>query len=161
MMRCFLCLGSNVGRREDHIARALSLLNDRGLKITRSSRLYETKPVEVNDEQENYLNMVVEGSFGGGAFDLLDICREVERSLGRTRPYRHAPRTMDIDILLIEGIEIMDEHLTVPHPLMEERAFVLYPLAEIAPDLILPSGRTASDVKNGMKDDELVVILDR
>jgi 7,8-dihydro-6-hydroxymethylpterin-pyrophosphokinase len=68
---------------------------------------------------------------------------------------------MDIDILLIEGIEIMDEHLTVPHPLMEERAFVLYPLAEIAPDLILPSGRTASDVKNGMKDDEIVVILDR
>ena len=160
MMRGFLSLGSNLGRREAHIREALKLLNNGGLEIFRASRLYETIPVEVNDEQENYLNMVVECSFEGGAFDLLELCREVERSLGRSRPYHHAPRTMDIDILVIEGTEVMDEHLIVPHPRMEQRAFIIFPLAEIAPDLILPSGRTAAEVKRSMKDDDIVMILD-
>ena len=120
--------------------------------------MYETMPVEVSDGQENFYNMAVEGAFKGGALDLLDLCQDVERSLGRTRPYHHAPRTMDIDILLIEGAEIRDDRLVVPHPRMERRAFVIYPLAEIAPDLILPSGRTVSAVKNSLKNDEIVMI---
>lgn len=91
MMRGFLSLGSNLGRREVHIREALRLLKNRGLKIIRASRLYETIPVEVNDEQENYLNMTVEGSFEGGAFDLLELCREIERSLGEAGPIPMPP----------------------------------------------------------------------
>ena len=160
MMRCFLSLGSNLGHREAHIREALRLLHNRGLEIIRASRLYETLPVEVGDEQENYLNLAVECSFAGGAYDLLDLCQEVERSLGRSRPYPHAPRTVDIDILAMDDTEIMDDRLRIPHPRMEQRAFVIYPLAEIAPDLILPSGRTVDEVKRSMKDDDIVMILD-
>lgn len=162
MMRAFLSLGSNLGDRRAYIREALRLLQDGGLKIIRASRVYETLPVEVDEDQENFFNMVVDVdyTFKGGAYDLLDLCRAVERSLGRTRPYHHAPRTMDIDVLLIEDTEIMDERLIVPHPRMEQRAFVIHPLADIAPDLILPSGRTVSEIKKSLGNDEIRMIPD-
>lgn len=159
-MRAFLSLGSNLGNRRAHIRDAVALLEAGRVRIVRASRLYETRPAEVSDEQENYLNMVVECACEGDVFDLLELCHGIEKSLGRSRPYRHAPRTMDIDILLIEGAWVCRDGLEVPHPRMEKRAFVIHPLAEIAPDLILPSGRTAVQVKNTLGDDDIVMILD-
>jgi len=91
---------------------------------------------------------------------LLKVCRSVEDSLGRVRPYLHSPRTMDIDILLLDGIRINEEHLVVPHPELERRAFVIHPLAELAPDLVLPSGRTVADVKKELGNDEIVSVWD-
>ncbi|HPI94161.1 MAG TPA: 2-amino-4-hydroxy-6-hydroxymethyldihydropteridine diphosphokinase [Deltaproteobacteria bacterium] len=160
MMRGFLSLGTNLGDRASLLSEALRLLEGRGLVIARKSRRYETVPVEVVDAQGSYLNMVAEFTFGGGALELLDLCQGVERALGRDRPYVHAPRTMDIDIILLEGVEVAHERLAIPHPRMEQRAFVIHPLAEIAPDLILPSGRTATEVGKALGDGEIIRILD-
>jgi 2-amino-4-hydroxy-6-hydroxymethyldihydropteridine diphosphokinase len=160
MMRGFLSLGSNLGVREALLEDAVKRLARGGVTILRSSRIYETIPVEVKDEQDYYLNMVVEIDFEGDPFGLLKVCRSVENSLGRVRPYPHSPRTMDIDILLLDGIMINEEHLVVPHPELERRAFVIHPLAELVPDLVLPSGRTIADVKKELGNDEIVSVRD-
>ncbi len=160
MIRGFLSLGSNLGNRGAYLKEALERLVKKGVKIIKSSCVYETLPVEVHDEQGNFLNMVVEFSFEGDPMKLLDLCQEVEGSLGRARPYIHSPRTIDIDILLIHGVSVMNERLIVPHPRMENRAFVIYPLAEITPELILPSGRMVTQVKKSFKKDEILKIQD-
>jgi 2-amino-4-hydroxy-6-hydroxymethyldihydropteridine diphosphokinase len=160
MMRGFLSLGSNLGEREALLKDAVKSLARGGVTILRSSRIYETIPVEVKDEQGYYLNMVVRIDFEGDPFGLLKVCRSVEDSLGRVRPYPHSPRTMDIDILLLDGITINEEHLVVPHPELERRAFVIHPLSELAPDLVLPSGRAIADVKKELGNDEIVSVWD-
>jgi 2-amino-4-hydroxy-6-hydroxymethyldihydropteridine diphosphokinase len=160
MMRGFLSLGSNLGDREAYLKDALRHLATRGAQIIKASRIYETVPVEVTSEQGNYLNMVVEVAFEGEPLELLDLCQRVEGALGRVRPYTHAPRTIDIDILLIHDILLDQERLILPHPRIEKRTFVIYPLAEIAPDLILPSGRTVTQVKINSKNDEIIKIRD-
>ena len=158
MMRGFLSLGSNLGDREALLEAAVERLTERGVSVVRRSHIYETSPVEVENEQGNYLNMVIEIAFGGDAFALLDVCGSVEADLGRERPYRHSPRTMDIDILLLDGVVMNDVRLVVPHPRMEHRAFVIHPLADLAPDLVLPSGRKAEDVKKKIGNDEIIGI---
>jgi 2-amino-4-hydroxy-6-hydroxymethyldihydropteridine diphosphokinase len=160
MIRGFLSLWSNLGDRQTHLREALDRLHKGGLEVILTSHIYETVPVEVGDEQDTFFNMAVEFSFEGDPMKLLDLCQEVENSLGRVRPYSHAPRIIDIDILLIEDMSVMNDRLNVPHPKMENRAFVIYPLAEIAPELILSSGRTVDQVKNSCKNDEIVRIRD-
>lgn len=160
MMRGFLSLGSNLGDREAYLKDALVNLATRGVEIIKASRIYETVPVEVSSEQGNYLNMVVEVAFEGEPMELLNLCQSVEDTLLRVRPYTHAPRTIDIDILHIHGILLDQGRLILPHPKMENRAFVIVPLAEIAPDLILPSGRTVRQVKENSKNDEVIKIRD-
>ncbi len=160
MMRGFLSLGSNLGDREAYLKEALSHLSMCGAQIIKASRIYETVPVEVPSEQGNYLNMVVEIAFEGEPMELLDLCQRVEDTLGRVRPYANAPRTIDIDILLIHDMILDQGRLILPHPRMENRAFVILPLAEIAPDLILPSGRTVTQVKKSSKNDEIIRIRD-
>jgi len=159
-MRGFLSLGANLGDREAQLREAMSRLERHGVRITKASRIYETVPVEVPDRQRNYLNMVVEVAFQGDPTDLLNLSQKVEDELGRTRTYAHASRTIDIDILLLDEMRIDDERLKVPHPGLENRAFVIFPLAEIAPDLILPSGRTVIQVKKSLKNDEIMKIQD-
>lgn len=158
MMRGFLCLGSNLGDSEEFLREAINRLAKGGVKIIRASHIYETVPVKVEDEQGNYLNMVVQIAFEGDPFALLQVCREVEDSLGRVRPYLHSPRTIDIDILLLDGIIVNDEHLVIPHPEIERRAFVIHPLSDVAPDLMLPSGRAIADVKKELGNDEIVSV---
>jgi 2-amino-4-hydroxy-6-hydroxymethyldihydropteridine diphosphokinase len=160
MMRGFLSLGSNLGEREAHLKDALRHLATWDVKVIKASRIYETIPVEVSSGQGNYLNMVVEVTFEGEPVELLDICQKVEDTLGRVRPYIHAPRTIDIDILLIHDVFLDQERLILPHPRMENRAFVIYPLAEIAPELILPSGRMVTQVKKNFNNDEIIKIQD-
>lgn len=160
MMRGFLSLGSNLGDRGALLKDALTHLATCGVEIIKASRIYETVAVEVPSGQGNYLNMAVEVAFEGEPMELMDLCQKVEDTLGRVRPYTHAPRTIDIDILLIHDVLLDQERLSLPHPRMENRAFVIYPLAEIAPDLILPSGRTAMQVKKNSKFDEIIKIQD-
>lgn len=145
MARVFLGLGSNLGDRRANLRRALELLVERGaLRLERTSSVYETEPVGPV-KQEKFLNAVVSGETGLSPLDLLDACREVEDSIGRRRSVHWGPRTIDLDILLYDDETVDLEELRVPHPRLGERAFVLVPLAEIAPDLILPSGERVSE----------------
>ncbi len=129
----FLCLGSNLGRREWQIDRAISALRGNGLKIVRCSSLYETQPVGI-EEQPYFLNVVLAAKTALEARKLLAVCKQIEQTLGRKESkLRFGPRTIDIDILLYKGLVIEEANLVIPHPLMSKRRFVLVPLVEIAP----------------------------
>ncbi len=131
MTRAFLGLGSNLGDRLSHLRAAVAALPD----VVAVSPVYETEPVGGPEDQGAYLNLVVELDTARDAWGLLELCRRLEASAGRVRDLRWGPRTLDVDVLWVDG-EIVDEpELTVPHPRMWERRFVLAPLADLAPDL--------------------------
>ncbi|MBN2297372.1 MAG: 2-amino-4-hydroxy-6-hydroxymethyldihydropteridine diphosphokinase [Deltaproteobacteria bacterium] len=155
-MRGYLSLGSNLGDRSAYLLRALDALTACGVRIIHMSGVYETRPFEVPHDQRNYYNMAVFIETDLSPHDLLRLCNTVEDDLGRERPYVNSPRSIDIDILLLEGITVSTDDLKVPHPQLEKRAFVLFPLAEIAPDIVLPSGRPILKVKKALRDDEVV-----
>ena len=139
MTVAFVGLGANLGDREAAIRRAARLIGARRLSAIR-----ETEPWG-DPDQPPYLNAVAELAWTAGARELLDRLLDVERELGRVRDGRRwGPRTIDLD-LLVFGSETIDEPgLTVPHPELARRAFVLEPLAELAPDLEVPGHGTAS-----------------
>ncbi len=155
-MRGYLSLGSNLGDREAYLDQAMNALGACGVHIIKTSSVYETKPCDVPDRQENYYNLVVYVETELYPADLLALCQVIEKDLGRQRPYVHSPRTIDIDIVYLEGITVSTDTLSVPHPALEERSFVVYPLCEIAPDIVLPSGRPIIEVKNTLGDDDIV-----
>jgi 2-amino-4-hydroxy-6-hydroxymethyldihydropteridine diphosphokinase len=145
MPRIFVGLGSNLGDRERNLREAVERL--RKIGVVRLSTLRDTDPVGVAD-QPNFLNAVAELSSELPARELLDRLLEIERELGRDRAKegRWGPRTIDLDLLLY-GDEVIDEPgLTLPHPRLAERRFVLEPLHELAPDLVLPDGRRIKDL---------------
>jgi 2-amino-4-hydroxy-6-hydroxymethyldihydropteridine diphosphokinase len=148
LTRVFLGLGSNLGDRLDNLRRALRLLEDRGVRVLRSSRVYETDPVG-GPPQPDYLNAVVEVETGGTARELLTNCLEAERALGRVRKERWGPRLIDIDVLTFGAQEIEEPDLRVPHPRMHERGFVLIPLLELDADPPLPGRRKAHSLRLG------------
>jgi len=154
----YLSIGSNIGNRRKYLGDALSELEPRKINILKISSIYESLPFETDEIQGNYLNMAVMASFDMGPFALLKDCLDIENKLGRIRPYPHAPRTLDIDILMVEHILICTDALILPHPGIEKRAFVIWPLGEIAPDLILPSGRDIREVRESLKDNEKLKI---
>ena len=128
----FLGLGSNLGDREDNLARAIHALGQRGFEVTRRSSLYATEPVG-GPPQGWFLNAAVGGRTRLEPEELLAGCLELERALGRVRTMPDAPRTVDIDLLLYGDVVRDQPSLKLPHPRMHERRFVLVPLAEIAP----------------------------
>ena len=137
----YLSLGANLGNREETLRMALRrLVATDGVKILDVSSLYETAPWGKTD-QPNFLNLAASLQTTLSPETLLALTQSVETELGRVRHERWGPRTIDIDILHIEGIESDTPTLTLPHPYMTERAFVLVPLAEIAPKLVV-MGRT-------------------
>jgi 2-amino-4-hydroxy-6-hydroxymethyldihydropteridine diphosphokinase len=146
VIRAFLGLGSNLGDREANLRTAVERLGERGARVTRSSRVYETEPVG-GPPQPDYLNAVVEAETGLDPSDLLGACRAVEDSLGRERTERWGPRTIDVDVLTYGRDEIDQPGLQVPHPRMHERAFVLVPLLELDADPPLPGGRRAAELR--------------
>jgi 2-amino-4-hydroxy-6-hydroxymethyldihydropteridine diphosphokinase len=113
-----------------------------GVSVVKSSGLYETEPWG-GVEQGFFLNMVIEVYTSLKPIELLRQCQKIEHKLGRKRKIHWGPRVIDIDILTYEDLRINSEELTIPHPLMEQREFVLAPLREIAPAYQLPSGQTA------------------
>jgi 2-amino-4-hydroxy-6-hydroxymethyldihydropteridine diphosphokinase len=133
MKRVYLSLGSNIGNRAENLARAVEELSRRGVRILRQSAMYETEPVGIRD-QAWFLNCVVEVETALAPRRLLATLLDIESAMGRQRTVKYGPRVIDLDIVLY-GDEIVDEPgLTIPHPRMAERKFVLVPLAEIAPD---------------------------
>lgn len=143
--RGFLGLGSNLGDRWAHLRRAVDQLRAGGrTPVTAVSRVYETDPVGGPDDQGPYLNLVVELAVPADSdpYRLLEECRRLEAAAGRIRTVRWGPRTLDVDILWIDGVTLDDPDLTIPHPRWQERSFVLAPLAELAPDLV-PEGSMA------------------
>jgi 2-amino-4-hydroxy-6-hydroxymethyldihydropteridine diphosphokinase len=135
----YIALGSNLGDRLEHLQIGAQLLEvHQGIRITGKSRIFETEPVGGPDNQGAYLNAVARLESRFSARDLLNILLEVEHLRGRVRSERWGPRTLDLD-LLIHGLERIDEPgLIVPHPRLHERAFVLEPLADLAPELEVP-----------------------
>jgi 2-amino-4-hydroxy-6-hydroxymethyldihydropteridine diphosphokinase len=135
--RIFLGLGSNLGDRLLHLRQALDNLEDNGVRIRRVSAVYDTDPVGYR-EQGNFLNLVAEVGWLASPRELLERCQAAERESGRSRTVQNGPRTLDIDLLLF-GDRIQGEtDLSIPHPRMHERRFVLQPLAELAPLLRHP-----------------------
>lgn len=131
----FVALGANLGDAGQALRDALTALDaTAGVRVRRASSLYRTAPIDSSGP--DYLNAVAEVATTLGAPDLLDALQAIEQAAGRERPYRNAPRTLDLDLLLYGDARIDSARLTVPHPRMGERAFVLVPLAEIAPALV-------------------------
>lgn len=132
----YLSLGSNIGDREHHLKQALERLESIG-QIKSVSSFYETEPVEFA-EQALFLNCVVALQSKITPLELIAQILDIERSLGRERIRQKGPRTIDIDILLYGDTVMHSPNLTIPHPAMAQRRFVLAPLAEIAPDVCHP-----------------------
>lgn len=142
LRRAYLSLGSNVGDRRRNLELALEALAREGIRITGRSSLYETEPQDVPD-QPWFLNMVVECETRYFPMQFLLVLQRIERELGRVREAlaRKGPRTIDIDILMMGNTVMSTPALTIPHPRMLERRFVLEPLLEIAPDLKHPDSK--------------------
>jgi 2-amino-4-hydroxy-6-hydroxymethyldihydropteridine diphosphokinase len=133
--RAFIGLGSNLGDRRAFLRRAVEQLRAKG-DVVGVSPLYETEPVGGPGGQGPYLNLVVELSTQDTPDALLDRCRALEAAAGRVRTVRWGPRTLDADVLWVEGWQVDTDDLTVPHPRLWERRFVVQPLADLAPDLV-------------------------
>lgn len=137
--KAYLSLGSNIGEREENLKAAIEQLHAHSnIEVVKVSSIYETDPVGY-EEQEQFLNMVVEVKTSLNSFELLEVCLNTEKNLGRKRDIRWGPRTIDLDILLFNQENIKSEQLTVPHPRMHERAFVIIPLLEIDSGIELPT----------------------
>ena len=134
----YIALGTNLEPRVAHLDKALELFHFlSGVEVKRVSSIYESKPVGYLD-QPDFLNLVFEAETELLPLDLLDSCQTIEQELGRVRTIRFGPRTLDVDIVLY-GVESIDEErLTVPHPRMQERSFVLLPLQELNPEYVVP-----------------------
>jgi 2-amino-4-hydroxy-6-hydroxymethyldihydropteridine diphosphokinase len=148
MTEVYLSLGSNVGDREANLAQAVRSIETGGVYDTRLSSLYETEPVGLRD-QPWFLNAVCAGQTSLPPLCLLHLLQNIESKMGRVRTVRWGPRCIDVDILLYGDLILDSPRLTIPHPRMAERAFVLVPLVEIAPAAWHPGlESTARDLLN-------------
>lgn len=141
MKQAWIALGSNIAPRETYLQQAIQMLSEHEeIKLNQVSTVYETEPVGY-ENQDQFLNLVAEVETSLDPMELLRICQKIEQDLGRKRIIRWGPRTVDLDILLYSTENMNVEELILPHPRMHERAFVLVPLAEIAPKLLLKDKR--------------------
>ncbi len=142
----YLGLGSNVGDRRRQLEGAVHGLAEHGVRVLASSSVYETEPVGLVLDQRDFYNACLRIETGHGPEELLDACKEVERDLGRSPGgVRHGPRPIDVDVLLLGALTHVSARLTLPHPEVLSRRFVLVPLLELDPELTLPDGRRAAD----------------
>ncbi len=133
----YIGIGSNIGDRRRRCLDAIDRLRGRGIEVTKVSSLYETEPWGVKDQPE-FINMVIEIKTHLNPHELLHALKETEMKMGREEIRRWGPRVIDLDILLYGELIIREENLTIPHPHMLDRDFVLRPLTEIAPDIVHP-----------------------
>ena len=137
MALAFIGLGGNIGDAKQLIKDAIVCLAQRPeLRVKTRSCMYKSAPV--NASGNDFINAVISIETDIQPKELLAICHQVENEFGRDRPFVNAPRTLDLDLLIYDEVQIDDDHLTIPHPRLTERAFVLLPLLEISPNLDLP-----------------------
>ena len=139
-LKAYVSLGSNLGERAGNLLLAVRGMLDAGLKVARLSSVYETEPVGAGDAQPTFLNMVAEIEHVEmfSPEQMLARLLRIEYALGRRRDVPHGPRTIDLDLLLYGDEQRATQFLTLPHPRLHERRFVLVPLAELAPSLLHP-----------------------
>jgi len=142
----YLGLGSNVGDRAAHLRAAIEMLEKRGVEVEAVSSAYETEPVGEVLDQADFLNAAVRIRTELEPEALLDLCKQVEVERGRSLDApRHSPRRLDVDLLLLGDLELSTGRLTLPHPEVISRRFVLAPLLELDPELTLPDGTLLTD----------------
>jgi 2-amino-4-hydroxy-6-hydroxymethyldihydropteridine diphosphokinase len=147
----YLGLGSNVGDREGHLRRAIEDLRAHGVTVEAVSSLYETEPVGEILDQPDFLNAAVRIRTTLEPEQLLDLAKAIEAEHGRAfGGPRHGPRPIDIDVLLLGDLEMRTERLTLPHPEITSRRFVLAPLLELDPGLRLPDGTELRAALDGL-----------
>lgn len=139
MVRIYLSLGTNLGDREVNLEEAVRLLKEK-VRVGKVSSLYETEPWGFKD-QDRFLNIALEGETDLSPIDLLDFTQIIEMAMKRVKTRVYGPRIIDVDILLYGDVEMDGDRLTIPHPKMKERAFVLIPLEEIAGELMIGTDR--------------------
>lgn len=151
----YLSLGSNIGDRAQYLSDAVEVLNnDVNVAITKISSIYETEPVGY-EQQDQFLNMAVEIRTNYKPLKLLETTQQIEQNLGRKRDLRWGPRTIDLDILTYNKENIEMEQLTIPHPRISERAFVVVPLMELNSSIYLPNvNKTIGEIYNQLQGKE-------
>jgi 2-amino-4-hydroxy-6-hydroxymethyldihydropteridine diphosphokinase len=137
----YLSIGSNVGDRAEHLRACVDAFGEHGIEVEAVSTVYATEPVGLYPDQRDFLNAAVCITTDLEPLALLDLCKAIEVERGRAfAGPRHGPRPLDVDLLLLGEAELRHERLTLPHPGLTERRFVLEPLLEIEPGLALPDG---------------------
>jgi 2-amino-4-hydroxy-6-hydroxymethyldihydropteridine diphosphokinase len=135
----YIGLGANLGEAKQTLLQALQTLSTTpGVIACQASRFYSSDPVQATGPV--FVNAVARLDTTLSPLNLLDVLQHIEQEHGRTRPYHHAPRTLDLDVLMYDALNLHTPRLTLPHPRMHLRAFVLQPLSDLAPDLSLPVG---------------------
>jgi len=139
MHRVFLSLGSNMGQKVDYLDNAVDIIKkNEFIHNVKVSSVYQTDPVGYLD-QDVFVNIAVLLETTLEPYDLLKVCQDVEQALNRERLIRWGPRTIDVDIILYDDLKLDDKDLTIPHPRMHERAFVLVPICELDSELVIQS----------------------
>lgn len=155
MPRAYLSFGSNLGNRKANLRKAVEVLKGNPyLRLRRVSSVYETKPLDY-EKQRKFYNLVIAVETSLSTSELFELCQSVERVMGRQKRKNKGPRIIDVDILLYGDRRIKNENLTIPHPRLKERAFVLVPLIEISPQLKTPSGAYLSSYLKNVEDQEI------
>lgn len=150
MSRAFVAFGSNLEAPQQQVNAAIAALaQEPGLALVKASSLYRTAPVGYLD-QPDFINAVAEFETTLEPLQLLETLLSVEERFGRVRTFRNAPRVLDLDLLLVDGVCLVTETLTLPHPRMHERAFVMVPLAEIAPEQAIGEHGRAAELVAGL-----------
>ncbi len=155
MMNVILAFGSNLGNRVSHIESAIKRLEQHGVSCHERSSYYETSPI-LMQEQPAFINAVGLFTTGLDLFEVLDLALTIETEMGRVREQVNGPRMIDIDLIACGNLTAYTSRLALPHPALDERMFVLAPLAEIAPDLVIPGyrGVTVAELKRQCPDAE-------
>lgn len=158
MSRAFVALGSNLKDPQAQVSSALTALNTLPeTQVVRPSSLYRTAPVGY-DNQHDFINAVAEVNTTLTPIALLRALLALENQYGRERPFPNAPRVLDLDLLLYEDVQMQTTELTLPHPRMHERGFVMLPLAEIAPELRIGQYGTASELAKACGDQGVIKV---
>ena len=158
MNNIFIALGSNLENPKEQVKKGiLSIKKIEGVRILNESNLYETPPVGILD-QPNFVNAVIKINSNLGPYEILNELLNIENIAGRVRIDKNGPRTLDLDILLFNNLILNEKKLTIPHPRMHERLFVLIPLRDIDEAIVIPNHGAVIDIINKLTPENIIRI---